>query len=108
MDTTHLFNVALPAVLAAHPEEVKAVGAKYQFNIGDAGQWHLDLTATGPRCVAGAEPADCTINIADKDFQTFLANPEKNAMMLFFSGKLKIVGNQMLGLKLKNIFGYLQ
>lgn len=108
MDTNKLFNETLPAALQAHSDEAKAVGAKFQFNIADAGEWFVDLTQTGPTCNPGKGTADCTFNISAKDFEYLLKNPQAHAMQLFFSGKLRIVGNQMLGLKLKNILEYVK
>jgi len=104
---SQLFNEDLPAALTENAEDAKSIGAKFQFNILGEGEWHLDLTKTGATCVPGNQKADCTVSISNKDFQTLLENPEKNAMSMYFTGKLKVAGNQMLGLKLKQILGYL-
>lgn len=108
MDANQLFNEALPAALAEHGEKAKTIGAKFQFNIAGAGEWHLDLTQTGPVCKAGADKADVTINLNNDDFTNLLKNPQANAMSLFFSGKLKVTGNQMLAMKLKDVFSYVK
>lgn len=104
VDIAKLFNEELPKGLAAHADEAKAIGAKYQINIPPAGAWHVDVSSTGPSCEAGEKPADCTITIAEEDFQKLLENPQANGMQLFFAGKLKVAGNQMLAMKLQNLF----
>ena len=105
VDITKLFNEVLPAAMVAKPEEAKAIGAKYQLNITGAGSWFIDVSATGPSCEAGEKPgADCTITIAEPDFQKLQENPQANGMQLFFAGKLKVQGNQMLAMKLNKLF----
>ena len=55
--------------------------------------WSIDVSASGPSCKAGkGEAADCTITIADEDFQSLRRNPQANGMQLFFAGKLKVDG----------------
>ena len=101
-----LFGEELPAALAKNSEEAKAIGATYQMNITGEGSWFIDVSATGPKCEPGEQPADCTITIAGEDFQKLLENPQANGMPLFFAGKLKVQGNQMLAMKLNKLFGY--
>ena len=105
VDIPKLFNEQLPGTLAKHADEVKAINAKYQMNITGAGSWHLDLTSTGPKVVQGEQPADCTMTISADDFQKMYENPAAG-MQLFFTGKLKIAGNQMLGMKLQKLFSF--
>ncbi len=107
VDIQKLFNVDLPAVLEKNPAEAKEIGAKYQFNVtGDGGgEWFIDVSASGPKSSAGNPGgADCTITITSEDFQKLHENPEANGMQLFFAGKLKVAGNQMLAMKLKKLF----
>ncbi len=106
VDIKKLFNDDLPAALAKNGEAAKAIGAKYQMNISGpaGGEWNIDVSASGPFCKAGSGPADCTISIADEDFQKLVENPQANGMQLFFSGKLKVSGNQMLAMKLNSLF----
>jgi putative sterol carrier protein len=108
MDVALLFNETIPAALTENAEDAKTVGAKFQFNILGAGEWHMDLTQTGPTCKPGVEKSDVTIQISDKDFATLLENPKSKAMGMFFSGKLKVTGNQMLGMKLEKILSYVK
>jgi putative sterol carrier protein len=106
VDVKKLFNEYLPANLAKNAEDAKTIGAKFQMNITGEGEWFIDASATGPVCRAGTEAADCTITIAAEDFQKLIENPQANGMALFFAGKLKVDGNQMLAMKLNKLFSY--
>jgi len=103
LDIPKLFNEQLPKVLTKNAAEAKSINATYQMNITGAGSWHLDLTAAGPTVTPGEKPAQCTVTIAAEDFQKLQENPSAG-MGLFFSGKLKVSGNQMLGMKLQKLF----
>ena len=105
VDIPKLFNEQLPAALTKNADEAKSINAKYQMNITGAGSWNLDLTSSGPKVTQGEQPADCTITIAADDFQKLQENPAAG-MQLFFAGKLKIAGNQMLGMKLQKLFSF--
>jgi len=106
VDIQKLFNEELPAQLAAHPDAAKQIGATFQININGegGGNWFIDVSATGPKSETGEKPADCTITMAVEDFQKLHENPQANGMQLFFAGKLKVAGNQMLAMKLSKLF----
>ena len=106
VDIQNLFNTELPKALAANEAAAKEIGAKYQMNITGEGEWNIDVSSTGPKCKAGTDAADCTITIAAEDFQKLVENPQANGMQLFFAGKLKVTGNQMLAMKLQKLFSY--
>jgi putative sterol carrier protein len=106
VDIKKLFNEELPAALAKNADDAKTIGAKYQMNVTGEGEWFIDVSATGPVCKAGSGEADCTITIAAEDFQKLVENPQANGMQLFFAGKLKVAGNQMLAMKLQKLFSY--
>jgi len=106
VDIKKLFNEELPAALAKNAEDAKTIGAKYQMNITGEGEWNIDCTSTGPSCKPGTADADCTMTIAAEDFQKLVENPQANGMQLFFAGKLKVTGNQMLAMKLQKLFSY--
>ena len=108
VDVQQLFNVELPAQLAKFPDAAKQIGATFQLNItGEGGgSWFIDVSATGPKCVPGEQAADCVITIASEDFLKLLENPQANGMPLFFAGKLKIGGNNMLAMKLNKLFSF--
>jgi putative sterol carrier protein len=106
VDIKKLFNEELPAALAKNADEAKQIGAKYQMNITGEGSWFIDVSGTGPKCEPGEQAADCTMTIAAEDFQKLVENPQQNGMQLFFAGKLKVAGNQMLAMKLNKLFGF--
>jgi putative sterol carrier protein len=106
VDIKKMFNEDLPAALTKNAEDAKTIGAKFQMNITGEGEWNIDVSSTGPSCKAGTGAADCTITIASEDFQKLAENPQANGMQLFFAGKLKVAGNQMLAMKLQKLFSY--
>jgi putative sterol carrier protein len=106
VDTKKLFTEELPAALAKNTDDAKTIGAKFQMNITGSGEWNIDVTATGPSVTAGKGAADCTITIAEEDFQKLMENPQANSMPLYFAGKLKVEGNPMLATKLNKLFAY--
>src|SRR5687768_1748381 len=107
VDIQNLFNTELPKALAANEAAAKEIGAKYQLNItGEGGgEWFIDVSASGPKAEPGNPGgADCTITVSTEDFQKLHENPQANGMQLFFAGKLKVAGNQMLAMKLQKLF----
>jgi putative sterol carrier protein len=107
VDIQKLFNEEIPGMIAKNADAAKQIGAKFQFNItGDGGgEWFLNLTDSGPSAVAGNPGgADCTMTTDTESFQKLHENPQTNGMQLFFSGKLKVAGNQMLAMKLSKLF----
>jgi putative sterol carrier protein len=106
VDIQQLFNEQLPKGLANNADDAKTIGAKFQINVTGAGEWHIDVSSTGPSCKPGSGDADCTITISAEDFQKLMENPQANGMQLFFAGKLKVAGNQMLAMKLQKLFSY--
>jgi len=108
VDIRKLFNEELPAAIAKNPDKAKEIGHVFQMNItGETGgEWAIDTTAaTGPSAKPGKAPnAECTITMTDADFQKLVENPQANGMQLFFAGKLKVQGNQMLAMKLQKLF----
>lgn len=106
VDIQKLFNEEIPAKLAANPDGAKQVGATYQFVItGDGGgEWFINVKDE-PRCEKGNPGnAECTMTLAAEDFQKLMENPQANGMQLFFGGKLKVGGNNMLAMKLNKLF----
>jgi len=105
LDVKNLFNEVLPAALAKNAEDAKTINAKYQMNITGEGEWFIDVSASGPSCTPGTQAADCTITVAGEDLEKMIENPGAG-MTLFFSGKLKVTGNQMLAMKLNKLLSY--
>ena len=106
VDIQQLFNEHLPKGLANNADDARTLGAKFQINVTGSGEWNIDASATGPSIKAGTGDADCTITITSEDFQKLMENPQANGMQLFFAGKLKVSGNQMLAMKLQKLFSY--
>jgi putative sterol carrier protein len=107
VDIHKLFNETLPEGLAKHGDKAKEIGAKFQLNItGEGGgEWFIDLSASGPSATqSNPGSADCTMTMTVEDFQKLHENPQANGMQLFFAGKLKVSGNQMLAMKLSKLF----
>ncbi len=107
VDIQKLFNEELPGRMTKNPDAAKEIGAKYQINItGDGGgEWYVDCSDSGPKVEPGNPgAADCVITIATDNFQQLIENPQSAGMKLFFEGKLKVEGNQMLAMKLQKLF----
>src|SRR5687767_15982348 len=108
VDIQKLFNEDVPKAIAKNPDAAKQIGAKYQINISGegGGEWFIDVSDSGPKAEQGNPgSADCTISMSVQDFHVLQENPKENGMKLFFAGKLKVAGNQMLAMKLPNLFG---
>ena len=106
VDIKDLFNDKLKSAVAGNPDAAKEIGAKFQINIaGDGGgSWFIDC-GDAPKVEEGSPGgADVTIDMAEEDFQKLIENPQQNGMQLFFAGKLKVQGNQMLAMKLQKLF----
>jgi putative sterol carrier protein len=107
VDIPALFNDNLPGALSRNADDAKLINAKFQLVIEGSGEWFIDTTASGPSCTAGNPGgADVTLTMSSDDFQKLHENPQVNGMQLFFAGKLKVQGNQMLAMKLSKLFSY--
>jgi putative sterol carrier protein len=107
VDIQKLFNEEIPAKLAQHADTAKQMGAKFQVNVtGEGGgEWFIDASESGPKAEKGNPGgADVTVALSVEDFHKLYENPQANSMQLFFAGKLKITGNQMLAMKLPKLF----
>ena len=109
VDVKKLFNEELPAALQKNAEDAKTIGAKYQMNITGEGSWFIDVSATGPKCVAGTELAagNCTMTIASKTSRSSSKIPQQNwdAALLCRQAQGRRP-SQMLAMKLNKLFGY--
>ena len=93
-----------------NPDLVKNVNGIFEWNVTKggklAGQWIVDLKTgsgsviTGP-CKQGKP--DCTLTVEDDDLMS-IAKGKANPQQLFIQGKLKVMGNIMLSMKLGQIF----
>jgi len=100
------FDQKVPDVLKTSPDKAKDVAAVYLFKISgaDGGTWTVDLVSTPPTCKPGEHGTpQCTVETSDADFRTMVDGGMQAAMSLFFSGKIKILGDQMLATKLTKL-----
>lgn len=101
-DIADFFSNYLPKKLADHPALAQEINAIYQFDIGDAGTWSVDMTGGKGEVRQGpTENAGCVVTAAKADFENLLDNPS-SGMMLFMQGKLKVT-NVGLALSLQKI-----
>src|SRR5262245_20621937 len=101
-----LFNEQVPKALAANPDKGKEIGAVYCFKISGAngGTWTVDLSSSPPTGQPGESGTpQCTIEVADSDFEQMLGNPQLG-MQLYFQGKLRVTGDPMLATRLQKLF----
>jgi 3-hydroxyacyl-CoA dehydrogenase/3a,7a,12a-trihydroxy-5b-cholest-24-enoyl-CoA hydratase len=85
--------------LEANPDTAGKIGMTYQWKIGGA-PWLLDLKTGTGSARPGEATADCTLEIAERDFLD-MTSGKADAMKLFTTGKLKISGNVMASQKLE-------
>src|SRR5262249_17993283 len=85
--------------LQRNPDLAGKVGNIYQWKVGGA-PWILDLKNGTGSTKAGEGTADCTLEIAERDFLD-MTQGKADAMKLFTTGKLKISGNVMASQKLE-------
>jgi alkyl sulfatase BDS1-like metallo-beta-lactamase superfamily hydrolase len=100
------FGKRVPDALARNPERAKDVAAVYLFKISgdDGGTWTANLVASPPWCKPGIiGDAQCTIEVADKDFCAMVDGGMQAAMQILMAGKLKIAGDPTLIAKLTKV-----
>jgi len=100
-----VFDTKIPEVLKKFPDKAREINAIYCMKIsGDGGgEWTVDLVADPPTCVTGdAGNAQCTIDMANEDFEAMLENPQLG-MQLYFQGKLRVVGDPMLATRMSKL-----
>jgi putative sterol carrier protein len=105
MDIQKLFETDLANAMAAKPDAVQRVGAKFQFNISGegGGEWFVDASSSGPKVAAGNPGgADCTFGVSVPDFEQLWQNPS-TGMNLFFSGRLRISGDTMVAMRFQDL-----
>ena len=100
-DTAEFFGTYLPAKLVKNPDLAPSVNAIFQFDIGGAGVWALDLTGVGEVKEGPAESPGCVITASKDDWENILDNPAK-AVQMVMMGKLK-VSNLGLATQLQKI-----
>jgi putative sterol carrier protein len=77
-----------------------------QWNITgeEAGVWAFQIiNGEGKLIPGGVEKPDITFTVSDKDWLA-IAEGKLDAMNAFMTGKLKIAGDMMLGMKVPSLF----
>ena len=100
-----VFDTKIPEVLKQFPDKAREINAIYCMKIsGDGGgEWTVDLVADPPTCKVGAiDDAQCTIDMANEDFEAMMENPQLG-MQLYFQGKLRVVGDPMLATRMSKL-----
>ncbi len=100
-----VFDVKIPEMLKKFPDKAREINAVYCMKVtGDGGgEWTVDLCSETPTCKTGdAGNAQCTIDMANEDFEAMLENPQLG-MQLYFQGKLQVVGDPMLATRMTKL-----
>ncbi|XP_076846253.1 sterol carrier protein 2b isoform X2 [Brachyhypopomus gauderio] len=87
---------------------VKKIGGVFAFKVKDGpgggeAMWVVDVKeGKGSVNNDSSKKADCTISITDSDLLALMTG-KMNPQTAFFQGKLKIMGNMGLAMKLQNL-----
>ena len=84
--TEEFFSDYLPNKLDGN-DDLKSIGATFQFDIEGAGTWNLDL-AEGAVSEGPMDDPGCVIETDRETWETMLETPSK-AIQLFMMGKIK-------------------
>lgn len=87
--------------------ENAGLGKTLKFDFGAIGSIFVD-GASVPNTVSNEnKPADCTLQLSWEDFQQ-MAEGKLDPTMAFMQGKLKILGDMSIAMKLQPILGKLR
>ncbi len=97
------FFEGLEAKLNGMPEKLAGLDCVYQFDVG-AEAYSVSFKGGKAAVVKGpARSPNCTVRIAPADFLDLVAG-KLNGQTAFLTGKLKVVGDMGLALKLGGFF----
>jgi putative sterol carrier protein len=103
MTVTESFE-QMPAIF--NPAAAAGMTKTLQWNITgeEAGVWAFQINnGEGKLIPGGVEKPDITFTVSDKDWLA-IAEGKLDAMNAFMTGKLKIAGDMMLGMKVPSLF----
>jgi len=105
---TKLFTEDLQGALQRNSVEARKLGGVYQINISGTRSWTIDLSKEMPVVVEGRSNGrtQTTINIAESDFNTLLADPENEGVKLYRSGKIQVEGNPGAVMNVPKLFAF--
>jgi putative sterol carrier protein len=86
------------------PEQARALGGSYRFDIEGAGTWRLEPQDDGVAITETDAPADCVFKTDEETFLRILAG-EQSPMTAYMTGKIRVEGDVGLALRLKDLFG---
>lgn len=88
--------------LAEKPEQARAIGGKFRFDLdGDGGSWLMNL-ADSVGITETSDDADCAIQLSSSDFVDLLEG-RASGQQLFFAGKLRVDGDITMALRLQQL-----
>ena len=102
-DVKAFFMNDLVSRLKSNPDKAKKIGGVYGFDVtgAQAGKFLVDLNNAEVK-EGTVDGADVTISLSDEVMLQIL-NRELNEMQAFTQGKLRVSGNVMAALKLKEV-----
>ncbi len=93
---------AVTAGLKEKAEAAAALGKTVKFDFGDDGKIFVDGN-NGNAVSNDDADADCTLQVSMSDFVD-MAEGRLNAMNAFMGGKLKVLGDMSVAMKLQSLF----
>ena len=102
-DVRQFFMEELATRIKNNPDKAKKIGGVYGFAITgeQQGKYLVDLKSVDIK-EGSTDGADVTITLSD-DVMLKILNRELNEMQAFTQGKLKVTGNVMAALKLREL-----
>jgi putative sterol carrier protein len=87
----------------SYDERFANIQGSYQFNVKDAGSWHLSVDHGNLDCTEESKSADCVISIGKSDMSEIL-NKRRNLITAFLQGRVAISGSRTLAAAAHNFF----
>jgi putative sterol carrier protein len=101
-ETAREFFESLPGRVDA--ERARALENTYRFDIEGAGSWRLESDGEHLVVTESDAPADCVLR-ADETTFLRIVRREQSPMGAYMTGKIKVEGDLVLALKLRDVLG---